>query len=137
MSEIETVIGTDTKGKSKIKTTMKNMSLKIHKYSEDDEEFMETTNEFTTMVDFIQYFVDHGKEILDDIYDHTCDYDLEVSMPGNQFLHTNMGDRRHLTIYMELEADFIAKEMKNDKEALQKISEIAQKRTGWNRDSGN
>lgn len=140
MSKIESLIGTDTKGKSELKISMKDMVFQMSSFVDDEEyaeNFISTTKQFSNMVDFIQYITDNGKEILENIRGHVCDYQMTMPLPDYGSIRILLSDHRHINIYMDMSADFITEEMKEDKETLRQIEELAQKRIDWYRNGGN
>lgn len=133
MSEIKATIGTDIRGKNKINATMKDMVIEISGFGATDDtelngDFIGGTKRFTNMVDFIQYIIDNGEEMLENISEAICDYELNMPIPEDGFMHIDISDRDHINVNLSLDADFIGKEIQEDKKALKDIQDIADSR---------
>ncbi len=125
------VIGTDNTGKSKIRVKSKYTItlIKSDAFNEDTVDFCKDMN-FKNIFEFIDYISEHGKEILDDIDNGNYDYSIQINLEGSDFVYadvlTNSAD-----INIQLDADFLDKEMQEDKKALHDIMDIANKRLSW------
>ena len=130
MSE-KKVIGTDNSGKSKIrvKSGYSITLIKSAAFNETDIDYDEDID-FKNIFEFIQYIIDHGKDMLEDIDNGEYEYDLQINLEEKDFAYMSIisGDS---SIGLEIDASFIENEIRGDKQALHDIMDIAYKRTNW------
>ena len=125
------VIGTDNNGKSKIRVKSKYSISLIKNSTFDDNNDIEFNNrDFENMFEFIDYLAEHGKEIIDDIDNGEYEYSIQINMDDHDFIFTDVLTNGS-NISMEIDAEFLAKEMQEDKKTLHDISDMVQKRISW------
>ena len=134
MSE-KKVIGTDNNGNSKIRINSDySVSLQIT-MQDDDGDFHKI--DFDNIFDFVDYISKHGKEILENIDDGECEYDLQINFGKNDFIYLPIVSTGHPSIGLEIDGSFITDEIRGDKQALHDIMDIAYKRTNWGQGRNN
>ena len=129
---MDKVIGTDNNGKSKIRIKSGySMSLikSAASFNDTDMDF-DNNVDFKNIFEFIQYISEHGKEILDEIDNGDYEYSIRINLDDNDFIYTDILTNKS-NINMQIDADFLDKEMKEDKKALHDIMDIANKRLSW------
>ena len=129
---MDKVIGTDNNGKSKIRIKSGySMSLikSAASFNDTDMDF-DNNVDFKNIFEFIQYISEHGKEILDEIDNGDYEYSIQINLDDNDFIYTDILTNKS-NINMQIDADFLDKEMKEDKKALHDIMDIANKRLSW------
>lgn len=129
---MDKVIGTDNNGKSKIRIKSGySMSLikSAASFNDTDMDF-DNNVDFKNIFEFIQYISEHGKEILDEIDNGDYEYSIRINLDDNDFIYTDILTNKS-NINMQIDADFLDKEMKEDKKALHDIIDIANKRLSW------
>lgn len=128
MSE-KKVIGTDNNGNSKIRINSDySVSLQIT-MQDDDGDFHKI--DFDNIFDFVDYISKHGKEMLENIDDGECEYDLQINFGKKDFIYLPIVSTGHPSIGIEIDGSFIDDEIRGDKQALHDIMDIAYKRTNW------
>lgn len=129
---MDKVIGTDNNGKSKIRIKSGySMSLikSAASFNDTDMDF-DNNVDFKNIFEFIQYISEHGKEILDEIDNGDYEYSIRINLDDNDFIYTDILTNKS-NINMQIDADFLDKEMQEDKKALHDIMDIANKRLSW------
>ena len=137
MSE-KKVIGTDNKGNSKIRINS-DYTVNLQITTQDDDDDWHEIN-FDNIFDFIDYVSEHGKEILENIDNGECEYNLQIDFGKKDFnydfIYLPILSTGHPSIGLEIDASFIENEIRGDKQALHDIMDIAYKRTNWGQARG-
>ena len=139
MSE-KKVIGTDNNGNSKIRINADyTVNLQITMTNDEVDGDMHEIN-FNNIFEFIDYVSEHGKEILENIDNGECEYNLQIDFGKKDFnydfIYLPILSTGHPSIGIEIDGSFITDEIKGDKQALHDIMDIAYKRTNWGQARG-
>lgn len=133
MGKIDKILTTDNEGNAKIKVNIQDVIMELLSFDDSYEYSVDATDaKFTNMIDFIEYIVKNGKSMVERIDNGETEYTLHITLPDKGEINVDVKDKP-LSLFIELDGEFLADEMKEDKKVLNDIYKMTWDRINWGR----
>ena len=133
MGKIDKILTTDNEGNAKIKVNIQDVIMELLSFDDSNEYSVDATDaKFTNMIDFIEYIVKNGKSMVERIDNGETEYTLHITLPDKGEINVDVKDKP-LSLFIELDGEFLADEMKEDKKVLDDIYIMTWDRINWGR----